>query len=81
MQPGGVTLYVYIHTPNKGSWYRTVQGTLVQAPVLPYPSDPIVVIAKPQEGTNITQRQLFNKFQNSGRRVRCQDSRFKCVGG
>jgi hypothetical protein len=66
MQPGSFTLYVYIHTPNKGSWSRTVPVTLVQAPVLPYPNDPIVQIAKPQEGMNITQRQLNNKFTASG---------------
>jgi len=66
LQPGALTLYVYIHTPNKGSWSRTVPVTLVQAPVLPYPNDPIVFIAKPQEGTNITQRQLNNRFTVSG---------------
>jgi hypothetical protein len=66
LQPGNLTLYVYIHTPNKGSWYRTVATTLVQAPVLPYPNDPVVYIAKPQDGMNITQRQLFNKITFSG---------------
>jgi hypothetical protein len=66
LQPGNLTLYVYIHTPNKGSWYRTVNTYLVQAPELPYPNDPIVVIAKPQNGMNITQRQLNNKITFSG---------------
>jgi hypothetical protein len=66
LQPGSLTLYVYIHTHSKGSWYRTVATTLVQAPDLPFPSDPLVVIAKPQDGMNITQRQLFNKITFSG---------------
>jgi hypothetical protein len=64
--PGNLNLYVYIHTPNKGSWYRTVGVTLLQPPVLPYPNDPVVYIAKPQDGMNITQRQLNNKITFSG---------------
>jgi hypothetical protein len=66
IQPGPVNLYVYIHTPNKGSWYRTVAGTLVAAPALPFPTDPVVFIAKPQEGMNITQRQVTNQITFSG---------------
>jgi hypothetical protein len=66
LTPGGITLNVYIHTPNKGSWSRTVGLTLLQAPVLPYPNDPVIYIAKPQEGMNITQRQLNNKVTFSG---------------
>jgi hypothetical protein len=63
---GGMNLYVYIHTPNKGSWYRTVPVTLIQPATLPYPNDPVVYIAKPQDGMNITQRQLNNKITFSG---------------
>ena len=66
LSAGGHNLYVYIHTPNKGSWYRTIGVTLVQPPALPYPNDPVVYIAKPQEGMNVTQRQLFNKITFSG---------------
>jgi hypothetical protein len=66
ISPGSVNLYVYIHTPSKGSWYRTVGVSLVQPPVLPYPNDPVVYIAKPQEGMNITMRQLNNKVTFSG---------------
>jgi hypothetical protein len=66
MSAGGHNLYVYIHTPNKGSWYRTIGVSLVNPPVLPYPNDPVVYIAKPQDGMNITQRQLNNKITFSG---------------
>jgi hypothetical protein len=66
MSAGSHNLYVYIHTPNKGSWYRTIGVSLVNPPVLPYPNDPVVYIAKPQDGMNITQRQLNNKVTFSG---------------
>ena len=66
LSAGNVNLYVYIHTPTKGAWYRTVPVALVQPPVLPYPNDPVVYIAKPSDGMNITQRQLFNKITFSG---------------
>jgi hypothetical protein len=61
-----VELRLYIHTPNKGWWYRATRVTSVQPPALPYPNDPVVYIAKPQNGMNITQRQLNNKITFSG---------------
>jgi hypothetical protein len=66
VSPGGVNLNVYIHSPSKGSWYRTVAVGLVQVAALPYPSDPLVYIAKPQDGMNITQKQVTNKISFSG---------------
>jgi hypothetical protein len=63
---GNVELRLYVHTPNKGWWYRATRVTDVQPPTLPYPNDPVVYIAKPQDGMNITQRQLFNKITFSG---------------
>jgi hypothetical protein len=63
---GNVELRLYIHTPSKGWWYRASRVTSVQPPVLPYPNDPVVYIAKPQNGMNITQRQLNNKITFSG---------------
>lgn len=63
---GNVELRLYIHTPNKGWWYRQTRVTSIQPPTLPYPNDPVVYIARPQEGMNITQRQLFNKFTFNG---------------
>ena len=63
---GNVELRLYIHTPSKGWWYRATRVTSIQPPTLPYPNDPVVYIAKPQEGMNITQRQLNNKITFSG---------------
>jgi hypothetical protein len=63
---GSQQLFVYLHTPNKGTWYRTA-GVNVLAPLaLPFPNDPVVWVAKPLDGTNITQKQLNNKFTFSG---------------
>jgi hypothetical protein len=76
LQPlsGPVTLYVYLHTPGKGTWYRTVGINVMSAAgvnlatgaELQYPTDPIVVIARPQDGMNITQKQKNNKFTFNG---------------
>jgi hypothetical protein len=63
---GNVEVRLYIHTPSKGWWYRSSRVTSIQPPTLPYPNDPVVYIAKPQEGMNITQRQLNNKVTFSG---------------
>jgi len=71
---GAQTLYVYLHTPGKGTWYRTVGVSLVSATAvnlatggpLAFPTDPMVVIARPQDGTAITQLQRNNKFTFSG---------------
>jgi hypothetical protein len=57
---------VYLHTPGKGTWYRGVTINLLAGPTLAFPNDPIVVIAKPQEGMNITQKQKNNKITFSG---------------
>jgi hypothetical protein len=66
MKAGGVGLYLYLHTPNKGTWYRTVSVNLLAPLALPFPNDPIVWIAKPQEGMNITQKQINSKISFSG---------------
>jgi len=71
---GATTLYVYLHTPGKGSWYRTTSVSLVSTAgvnlatgaTLQFPTDPIVVIARPQDGTAITQKQVNNKFSFNG---------------
>jgi len=71
---GPQTLYVYLHTPDKGTWYKTVgvnlstaAGTnLATGQPLAFPSDPIVMIARPQEGMQITQKQRNNKFSFNG---------------
>ena len=63
---GNVDLRLYVHTPNKGWWYRESHVTSVQPPVLPYPNDPVVTIAKPQNGMNFTQKQVANRAVFSG---------------
>ncbi|MBV9547843.1 MAG: hypothetical protein JOY61_26000, partial [Chloroflexi bacterium] len=63
---GNVELRLYIHTPSKGWWYRATTVSAVQAPALAYPNDPVVFIAKPQQGMNITQRQVTNQITFSG---------------
>jgi hypothetical protein len=61
-QKGAQALFVYLLTPGKGSYYRELSVNLTTAPVLAFPSDPIVTIVKPQDGTAITQRQKNSKF-------------------
>jgi hypothetical protein len=74
VSPGAMTLYVYLHTPGKGTWYKTVNISLASTiglngatgtPLL-FPTDPMIVIARPQEGMNITQKQKNNKFNFNG---------------
>jgi len=67
MKPGAVSLNVYLHTPGKGTWYRTAQFNLAApAEPLAFASDPIVQVIKPQDGTAITQLQRNSKFTFSG---------------
>jgi len=62
---GPTTLFVYLHTPGKGTWYRTVSVNLIPSTgvnlatgaTLAFPLDPMVVITKPLDGTAITQKQ------------------------
>src|SRR5439155_1122296 len=59
---GPQTLHVYLHTPDKGIWFRSIGISLAPTSVLAYPKDPIVVIARPQEGMTITQLQKNSTF-------------------
>jgi len=63
---GSPTLYVYLHTPGKGTWYKSVGVSFAAASTLPYPNDPVIVISRPQDGMNITQKQVTNKFSFNG---------------
>jgi len=63
---GAENLYVYLHTPGRGTWYRTIGINLSAGAALAFPNDPIVVIARPQEGMNITQKQKTSKFSFNG---------------
>jgi len=63
---GTNTLMVYLLTPGKGSYVRSVAINLAVATALAFPNDPIVGITKPQDGTAVTQRQRNAKFTFSG---------------
>jgi len=67
MKPGAATVNVYLHTPGKGTWFRTAGFNLgAPAPTLAFENDPILVVSRPQEGMAITQRQPNNKFTFNG---------------
>jgi hypothetical protein len=71
---GVQTIYVYLHTPDKGTYYRIVPLNVVTTAginlatgtPLMFPTDPMIMIARPQEGMNITQKQANSKFSFSG---------------
>jgi hypothetical protein len=63
---GTQPFYVYVNTPNKGSWYKSVSVNVLAPLALPFPNDPVVWIAKPLDGQNITQKQANSKFTFSG---------------
>jgi len=63
---GANTLMVYLLTPGKGSYVRSVAINLSVPTPLAFPNDPIVGITKPQDGTAVTQRQRNSKFTFSG---------------
>jgi hypothetical protein len=58
LSPGRVDLYVYLHTPNKGWWYRTVSAKAAAPQALAYPDDPVVAWTKPCCGEEITSQQF-----------------------
>jgi hypothetical protein len=59
-------LYVYIMTPNKGSWYKTVTVNATAGATLAFPTDPVVGFLRPIDGTIISQKQLNNKYSLYG---------------
>ena len=71
---GAQTLFVYLHTPGKGTWYRSAPVNVISTvgvnsatgATLDFPSDPILVIARPQDGMAITQKQRNGKFSFNG---------------
>jgi hypothetical protein len=66
MKGGALSLFVYLHTPGKGTWYRSLGVNLLAGLSLPFPNDPVVWFAKPQDGMFITQKQVNNKITFSG---------------
>jgi hypothetical protein len=63
---GTQPFYVYLHTPSKGTWFKSVSVNVLAPLALPFPNDPVVWIAKPLDGQNITQKQANSKFTFSG---------------
>jgi len=59
-------LYVYIMTPHKGSWYKTVTVTATAGASLAFPTDPVVGFLRPLDGTIISQKQSNNKYSLYG---------------
>ena len=45
---GPSTLLVYLHTPDKGWWYRSLSVTIQAAPTLAYSDDPVLNVQTPQ---------------------------------
>jgi hypothetical protein len=66
LSTGATNLNVYLHTPNKGWWYKSVAINLTAAPTLAFPTDPIVTFTRPIDGEIITERQVNNKYTVSG---------------
>jgi hypothetical protein len=53
---GSVSLFVYLHTPDKGTWYKSLTVNAPSAAALAFPTDPIVSIIRPQENAVVTSR-------------------------
>lgn len=66
LNSGSQPFDVYLHTPGKGTWYRSISVNVLAPLALPFPNDPVVWVAKPLDGANITQKQKNNKFTFSG---------------
>jgi hypothetical protein len=58
LSAGPLDVYVYVHTPDKGWWYRTTSTTVAKAEPVPYPDDPVVVWTRPCCDEEITQEQF-----------------------
>jgi hypothetical protein len=55
---GPATLYVYLHTADKGWWYKTVNVNQAAVQQLQFPMDPVVTIMHPTGGEIVTNRQF-----------------------
>jgi hypothetical protein len=63
---GAMSLHVYLHTPDKGTYFKTVGVTINAAEAPAFATDPIVVILRPVLGETISQKQKNNKFSIFG---------------
>lgn len=58
LSDGALNLFVYLHTPNKGWWYRNLSAKVVTPAALQFPSDPVVAFTRPCCGETITSEQF-----------------------
>jgi hypothetical protein len=64
---GGVSpLFVYILTPSKGSWYKTVTINASAGATLAFPTDPVIGFLRPIDGEIISQKQVTSKYSLYG---------------
>jgi hypothetical protein len=52
---GGNLLTVYIHTPDKGSWYKQLQLTVPAPPDRPFADDPLLVVRTADPSLDVAQ--------------------------
>jgi len=66
LTPGDTTLGVYLHTPDKGWWHRSVAVHLTAATPASAAATPINVFLRPLDASVISQKQKFEKFSLFG---------------
>jgi hypothetical protein len=62
LNAGPATLTVYLHTASKGWIYKQVSINTAAGAQLEFPSDPIVVISKPTDGSIVSTQQIYNRY-------------------
>jgi hypothetical protein len=67
VEGGDQTLNVYLHTPNKGWWFKSAVVTIPSTVGLQFPNDPVVFFVQPQQNQNVDQfAQSNSKFSLRG---------------
>jgi len=62
----GGSLYVYLHTPGKGTWYKSVSVNPTSSTALAFPTDPIIALIRPQDNEIISQKQVTSYYSIRG---------------
>jgi hypothetical protein len=60
------SLYVYLHTPNKGTWFKTVSVNPTSGTALAFPTDPIIALIRPQDNEILSQKQITSYYSIRG---------------
>jgi hypothetical protein len=55
VQAGNQTLNVYLHTPNKGWWFKSAVVNIPSTVGLQFPNDPVVYFVQPQQNVVVDQ--------------------------